>query len=253
LRLRRTRHPRRRYRSRGQPDARTPPAARRPGRMEGGARAPGVRAPLLSGLVVAAATAGRATFCRVNTLSACGSARPYSVPTSLVGKRVDLLPVDGRLRVIRSLTGDFVADHPLTASGGTSNLDEHYGSARPKTAAEKQFLARGRVAHAFLSGAAAAGFNRLPTSSPRSSRSTTHTGVSRCWPRWNGASPSVPGELATSAPSSPRHRCRGPAISRPGPRTHLAERPDPIAGRLHHQVQHRRGGGGASGEHAAAR
>ncbi len=76
------------------------------------------------------------------------------------------------MRVVEPLTGELVADHPLVAPGETSILDEHYGSARPDrprraarptTAAEKQFLALGPIAHAFLTGAAAAGVNKLPT------------------------------------------------------------------------------------------
>ncbi len=76
------------------------------------------------------------------------------------------------MRVIEPLTGELVADHPLVAPGETSILDEHYGTARPdrprraarpKTVVEKQFLALGPVAHAFLTDAAAAGVNKLPT------------------------------------------------------------------------------------------
>ena len=62
---------------------------------------------------------------------------------------------------------------PSTSSsrpGQTSIRDEHYGSARPdkprrapraRTAAEKQFLALGEPAAAFLAGAAAAGVSSL--------------------------------------------------------------------------------------------
>ena len=76
------------------------------------------------------------------------------------------------MRVVEPLTGELVADHGLVAPGETSILDEHYGSSRPdkprraaraKTPAEKQFLALGPVAHAFLTGAAAAGVNKLAT------------------------------------------------------------------------------------------
>jgi len=115
----------------------------------------------------------RATFRKVDRLSCVriGSAR-YSVPNRLIGQQVELLTTDGRVRVVEPLTGELVADHALVAPGETSILDEHYGSsrpdkprraARPKTAAEKQFLALGPVAHAFLTGAAAAGVNKLAT------------------------------------------------------------------------------------------
>jgi len=69
------------------------------------------------------------------------------------------------------VTGELAAEHPLVAPGETSILDEHYGLARPakprrapraKTATEKQFLALGEPAAAFLTGAAAAGVTRLP-------------------------------------------------------------------------------------------
>ena len=129
--------------------------------------------PLLSALPSLRPRLDHATFRKVDKLSCVriGSAR-YSVPTRLIGQQLELLPGDGRMRVLEPLTGELVADHPLVAPGETSILDEHYGSARPdrprraarpKTAAEKQFLALGPVAHAFLTGAAAAGVNKLPT------------------------------------------------------------------------------------------
>ena len=64
-----------------------------------------------------------------------------------------------------------MADHALVAPGETSIHDAHHGSTRPdkprrapraKTATEKQFLALGEVAEAFLLGAAAAGVAKLP-------------------------------------------------------------------------------------------
>ena len=68
--------------------------------------------------------------------------------------------------VAEPFTGHIVADHALVALGETSIHDAHHGSTRPdkprrapraKTATEKQFLALGEVAEAFLLGAAAAG------------------------------------------------------------------------------------------------
>jgi hypothetical protein len=129
--------------------------------------------PLLTGLPSLRPRLDRATFRKVEKLSCVriGSVR-YSVPTRPIGQQVELLTGDGRIRVVEPLTGESVAGHALVAPGETSILDEHYGSsrpdkprraARPKTVAEKQFLALGPVAHAFLTGAAAAGVNKLAT------------------------------------------------------------------------------------------
>lgn len=96
-----------------------------------------------------------------------GSAR-YSVPARLVGVRVEVVASDQRVVV---LDGDqIVAEHRLVAPGEVSIVDEHYGGARraparavrPRTAAEKAFLALGPVAEDFLRAAAAAGVNKLP-------------------------------------------------------------------------------------------
>jgi len=96
-----------------------------------------------------------------------GSAR-YSVPARLVGVRVEVVASDQRVAV---LDGDqIVAEHRLVAPGEVSIVDEHYGGARraparavrPRTAAEKAFLALGAVAEDFLRAAAAAGVNKLP-------------------------------------------------------------------------------------------
>lgn len=95
----------------------------------------------------------------------------YSVPNRLIGTSV-LLTVNGqRVQVAEPFTGEIVAEHALVPPGETSIVDEHYGAARPdkprraprpKTTVEKQFLALGEVAEAFLLGAAAAGVSRLP-------------------------------------------------------------------------------------------
>jgi hypothetical protein len=99
-----------------------------------------------------------------------GSAR-YSVPVRLIGTTVLLTVTDCRVLVAEPSTGHIVADHALVAPGETSIHDAHYGSTRPdkprrapraKTATEKQFLALGEVAEAFLLGAAAAGVAKLP-------------------------------------------------------------------------------------------
>lgn len=98
-----------------------------------------------------------------------GSAR-YSVPTRLRGASVAVL-VDGpRVIILDAASGEVHAEHPLTAPGEASILDEHYGgprpavparAIRPKTVAEKEFCALGPVAEAFIAGAAAAGHTRL--------------------------------------------------------------------------------------------
>jgi len=98
-----------------------------------------------------------------------GSAR-YSVPSPLIGATV-LIAVHGpAIRILEPLTGEIVAEHDLVPPGQTSITDEHYGSSRPdkprrapraRTAAEKQFLALGEPAAAFLAGAAAAGVSHL--------------------------------------------------------------------------------------------
>ena len=98
-----------------------------------------------------------------------GSAR-YSVPSRLIGTLVTLTVEQQRVRVLEPLTGEVVAEHPLVAPGEISIIDAHYGSARPdkprrapraKTATEKQFLALGAEAEAFLTGAAGAGVSSL--------------------------------------------------------------------------------------------
>ena len=102
-----------------------------------------------------------------------GSAR-YSVPNRLIGTNVTVV-VDERdrvLRVIEPVTGQIHAEHQLVAPGEASILDAHYDrprpdtprrGARPRTAAEREFLALGPVAEQFLVGAAAAGVTKLNT------------------------------------------------------------------------------------------
>jgi len=112
---------------------------------------------------------GRVTVRKVDKLSCVriGSAR-YSVPVRLIGNTVEMILVDGRVKI---LDGDeIVADHALVAPGEASVVDDHYGGARPdkplrsvrpSTPAEKAFCALGPVAETFLKGAAAAGVTRL--------------------------------------------------------------------------------------------
>ena len=97
-----------------------------------------------------------------------GSAR-YSVPTTLIGKSVQVVSGTGRVLIVNVRTGEVVADHGAVAPGETSVVDEHYGGPRPKprrairprTVAEKAFCGLGAPAEAFLAGAAAAGHTRL--------------------------------------------------------------------------------------------
>ena len=117
----------------------------------------------------------RPTTRKVDKLSCIrfGSAR-YSVPNRLIGTTVTVL-VDERdriLRVIEPLTGEVHAEHGLVAPGETSIVDGHYErprpdqprrAARPRTSAEREFLALGPVAEQFLVGAAAAGVTKLGT------------------------------------------------------------------------------------------
>jgi transposase len=102
-----------------------------------------------------------------------GSAR-YSVPNRLIGTTVTVL-VDERdrvLRVIEPVTGEVHAEHQLVAPGEVSIDDAHYDrprpdtprrGARPRTPAEREFLALGPAAEQFLTGAAAAGVTKLGT------------------------------------------------------------------------------------------
>jgi len=98
-----------------------------------------------------------------------GSAR-YSVPSRLIGTTVLITVAGVTIRILEPFTGEVAAEHQLVPPGETSIRDEHYGSARPdkprrapraRTAAEKQFLALGEPAAAFLAGAAAAGVSSL--------------------------------------------------------------------------------------------
>jgi transposase len=112
---------------------------------------------------------GRVTLRKVDRLSCVriGSAR-YSVPVRLIGHTVEVIAIDGRVKVLDA--DEVVADHGLVAPGEASVHDDHYGGARPdkplrsvrpSTPAEKAFCALGPVAEVFLKGAAAAGVTRL--------------------------------------------------------------------------------------------
>lgn len=96
----------------------------------------------------------------------------YSVPNRLIGSTVTVVVEQQTLRVIGAVTGEIHAEHQLVAPGEVSIVDAHYDqprpdkprrAARPRTQAEKDFLAIGPVAEAFLTGAAAAGVTKLGT------------------------------------------------------------------------------------------
>ncbi len=118
---------------------------------------PSLRPPLRAG--------ERRTVDRLSTVR-FGSAR-YSVPHTLVGKQVEVSATDGEIVVVYACAE--VARHLAVTPGEASIRDEHYGGARkapartvrPKSAAERAFVALGPAAEAFLRAAAAAGTARL--------------------------------------------------------------------------------------------
>ncbi len=95
-----------------------------------------------------------------------GSAR-YSVPHALVAKQVELSATGGEVVICHD--GGEVARRPLVAPGEVSLQDEHYGgparpparAVRPRSSAERSFLALAPVAEQYLRAAAAAGTQRL--------------------------------------------------------------------------------------------
>ena len=98
-----------------------------------------------------------------------GSAR-YSVPCRLIGQQVTITTTEKMIMVVAPVTGEVLAEHRLVAPGEVSIVDAHYGSVRPdrpsraprpRTQTEKDFLALGPVAEAFLVGAATAGVSKL--------------------------------------------------------------------------------------------
>ena len=90
----------------------------------------------------------------------------------LIGHQVTLTTTATMITVIEPVSGEVLAEHRLVAPGETSIVDDHYGSSRPdrpsrapraRTQTEKNFLALGPVAEAFLVGAAGAGVSKLST------------------------------------------------------------------------------------------
>jgi hypothetical protein len=140
-----------------------------------------------------------------------GSAR-YSVPSRLIGTTVLITVAETTIRILEPFTGEVAAEHQLVAPGEVSIADDHYGSSRParprraprpRTAAEKQFLALGEPAAAFLTGAAAAGVTNLPREIGEILTCRPRTATPRWRRRWSGPSSSAGGVPVTFAPSWP--------------------------------------------------
>lgn len=93
----------------------------------------------------------------------------YSVPSHLVGLRVEAVTYDNQVRIY-DLDGELVAEHTQLAAGEASILDEHYPTPRraplreprARTDTEKKFLALGEPAETFIRAGAAAGSTMLP-------------------------------------------------------------------------------------------
>ena len=114
---------------------------------------------------------GRAEIRKVDKLATIrvASAR-YSVPSILVGTRVEAVTYDQVVRIYRIDTGELVAVHDQVGPGESSILDEHYPTPRKppsrgpraRTETEHTFLALGDPADRFIRAGAAAGMTMLP-------------------------------------------------------------------------------------------
>ncbi len=130
-----------------------------------------VEVGLLRPLPSARPRIGRCEIRKVDKLSTIrvASAR-YSVPSTLVGERVEAVTYDGVVRIYRTDTGELVATHDQIGPGESSILDEHYPTPRKppsrgpraRTETERTFLALGEHADAFIRAGAAAGMTMLP-------------------------------------------------------------------------------------------
>ena len=127
-----------------------------------------IERPLLGEPPQLRARIGKVAMRKVDRLSCVrfGSAR-YSVPSTHIGCQVELRVADGVVTVV--FLGEIIAEHRLVAPGETAICDEHYGgprpsparAVRPKTPAEKAFVAFGPAAGDFIKGAAARGVTTL--------------------------------------------------------------------------------------------
>lgn len=130
-----------------------------------------VEAPLLGALPAARPRIGRCELRKVDKLSTIRVASVrYSVPSTLVGERVEAVTYDGVVRIFRIDTGEQVAAHDQLGPGESSILDEHYPTPRkppsrgprPRTDTKRAFLDLGGPADAFIRAGAAAGMTMLP-------------------------------------------------------------------------------------------
>lgn len=112
---------------------------------------------------------GRVELRKVDKLSTIRVASVrYSVPSRLVGQRVEAVTYDGRVRIY-GLDGELVATHNQLTAGEASILDEHYPSPRrapsrgprARSDVEKAFLELGEPAEVFITAGAAAGMTLL--------------------------------------------------------------------------------------------
>lgn len=124
---------------------------------------------LLRGLPSARPRIGQVELRKVDRLSTIRVASVrYSVPSRLVGQRVEAVTYDGQVRVY-DLDGELVAEHRQLAAGESSILDEHYPTPRKapsrepraRSEVEKVFLALGEPAETFITAGAAAGMTLL--------------------------------------------------------------------------------------------
>jgi transposase len=129
-----------------------------------------VERPLLRTLPSLRPRIGRVEVRTVDRLSTVRVASVrYSVPSRLVGRRVETVTFDGQVRIYDS-DGALVAEHRQLAAGEASVLDEHYPTPRrapsrgprPRSDVERVFLALGEPAEAFIRAGAAAGSTMLP-------------------------------------------------------------------------------------------
>jgi hypothetical protein len=114
---------------------------------------------------------GRSELRKVDKLSTVrvASAR-YSVPHRLVAHSVECVTFDGSVRIYDVDSGELVAVHRQLAPGEAAILDEHYPTPRrapsrgprARTDIEREFLALGEPAEAFIRAGAAAGMTMLP-------------------------------------------------------------------------------------------
>jgi hypothetical protein len=120
---------------------------------------------------------GRSDIRKVDKLSTIRVASVrYSVPHRFVGEHVECVTFDGRVQIY-TLDGALVASHGQLAAGEASVCDEHYPTprrapsrgSRARSEAEREFLALGEPAEAFIRAGAAAGVAHWRKRSSRSS------------------------------------------------------------------------------------